>query len=113
MSNCPTIGDGGASAVDLSYDDLDTGLGATNFQDAIEKLYSKLITTALTGTVTVSAASDAVVGIGTLFTTELIVGQAIKIAGEVKTINSIGDNLNLVLSSNHTAGAAGVTAYKE
>jgi len=62
----------------------------------------------LTGTVTVTIGTAAVVSVGTLFTTELAVGESIVIGLETHTILSITDNLNLTLTANHTAGAAGV-----
>ena len=64
-------------------------------------------TSALTGTVTVTAGTAAVVGVGTLFTTELSVGDSIKIGTEVHTVSAITDDLNLTLATNHVAGAAG------
>ena len=65
--------------------------------------------TTLTGTVSVTAGMAAVVGVGTLFTTELSLLDYINIAGEFHQILSITDNLNLTLSTNHVAGAAGVS----
>ena len=63
--------------------------------------------TSLTGTVTVTAGTAAVVGVGTLFTTELGLGDKIKIGTEVHAVLAITDNLNMTLSKNHVAGAAG------
>jgi hypothetical protein len=63
--------------------------------------------TTLTGTVTVTAGTKAVVGVTTLFTTELVVGDVIKIGTEFHTVATITDALNLVLAANHVAGAAG------
>ena len=65
----------------------------------------------LTGTVTVSAGAAAVVGVNTLFLTELYVGSSIKIASEYFTVGAIADDTNLTLSANHVAGAAAVAAY--
>jgi len=70
--------------------------------------FDSAIDTTLTGTVTVTIGTAAVTGSGTAFSTELSVGDAIKIAGEIITILSIADDDNLVLSANHVAGAAGV-----
>jgi hypothetical protein len=66
-----------------------------------------------TGTVTVGTGSNAVVGSGTLFTTELNVGDAIKIANEIFTVSTISDDTNLILDSNHVAGASGVAVYTD
>lgn len=64
-----------------------------------------------TGTVTVGAGTAAVVGVGTLFTTELAEGDYISIAGETIQVLTITDDLNLTLAANHVAGAAGVAYY--
>lgn len=69
--------------------------------------------TALTGTVSVTAGQTAVTGTGTAFTTELAVGDAIKIGNEVRTVSAIGSATSLTLSAAHAAGASGVTAYKD
>ncbi len=64
----------------------------------------------LTGTVDVTAATAAVTGTGTAFTTELKVGSAIKIGSEVFTVSAITDDTTLTLDSNHVAGASGAIA---
>lgn len=69
-------------------------------------------TTALTGTVTVSAASKAVTGSGTLFTTQLNAGDFIKIGSQNVKVATITNNTTLTLEDNHTAGASGVTYTK-
>jgi len=51
----------------------------------------------LTGSID-PAASTAVVGVGTAFTTELIAGQSILVTGETRVIASITDNTNLVVT---------------
>jgi hypothetical protein len=71
------------------------------------------LSTALTGTVTVTAASAAVVGTGTAFTTALSVGDAIKVGSETFTVSAIADATHLTLDSNHTAGATAATAYAD
>lgn len=58
------------------------------------------------GTVTFTAASTAVVGVGTQFTTQLAVGDQIGRLGTFATVASITDDTNLVL----TAGWGGTTA---
>jgi len=71
------------------------------------------LTKALTGTVAVTNLSTAVVGTGTLFTTELDVGDNIKIVAEVFTVAAITDDTHLTLSSAYqgTTGS-GLTAYR-
>jgi len=71
------------------------------------------LSTDLTGTVDVTAGSNAVTGTGTSFDTELSVGDAIKIGSEIFTISSIADATNLTIDSNHVAGASGVIAQTD
>ena len=81
----------------------------TNFKKDVNAAFDSAIDTTLTGTVTVVISTDDVVGVGTAFETELVVGQSIKIAGEIHTVLTITDDENLILATNHAAGAAGVT----
>ena len=69
----------------------------------------KTVLTTLTGTVSVTSGLAAVTGVGTLFETELIVGESIIIAGETHKIAAITSPLLLTLATTHTAGAAGVS----
>ncbi len=72
------------------------------------------LNTALTGTVAVTSLSTAVVGTGTAFTTELIVGDAIKIKSEIFTVSEITGNLNLTLDSAYQGDTeSGLVAYKD
>ena len=71
------------------------------------------LSAALAGTVSVTINTAAVTGVGTVFDTELAVGDAIKIGNEIFTVSAIGSATSLTLDSNHTAGASGVTAYKD
>jgi len=66
----------------------------------------------LSGTVTVSAGTAAVTGVTTAFTTELNVGDYIKIGSEEIEISAIADDTNLTLATNHIAGASGLTYTK-
>ena len=61
---------------------------------------------------TVSAASKAVTGSGTLFTTQLNAGDFIKIGSQNVKVATITNNTTLTLEDNHTAGASGVTYTK-
>lgn len=79
---------------------------------ALTELF-KLELRAITGTVSVTAAAAAVVGVGTAFLTELAVGETLTIAGEDIAILSIADDENLVLAANHAGGAAGAPASGE
>lgn len=66
----------------------------------------------LTGTVSKTAASAAVVGVGTKFLTEVQVGDRISIPGvaeELKEVTNVADDLNITVASNFTnSGAAQV-----
>ena len=67
--------------------------------DSVGTLRSTAVATSvLTGTID-PAASTAVVGVGTLFTTELVVGDRITVTGETRTVTAITDNLNLTVDA--------------
>ena len=68
------------------------------------------LTENLTGTVSITLGTAAVVGIGTLFTSQLKVGNEITISGESFFVLTIADDLNLTIAANHVAGASTVTA---
>lgn len=68
---------------------------------------------ALTGTAAITAGTNTVTGVGTLFTTELSTGDYINIAGEVLKVVVITDNLNISLATNHVAGSAAIAATRE
>src|SRR3990167_8275572 len=71
------------------------------------------LSSALTGTVSVTINTATVTGVGTAFTTELAVGDSIKIGSEVFTVSAIASATSLTLNSNHLAGASGATAYRD
>ena len=63
---------------------------------------------ARTGTVVIVAASAALVGTGTLFTTELIIGSVIRVAGNEYTVLSITNDTAAVLAAPAALPASGV-----
>ncbi|MCM2351136.1 MAG: LamG domain-containing protein [Bacteriovoracaceae bacterium] len=67
---------------------------------------------ALTGTVSVAASGSIVTGSGTLFNTELVAGDFIKIAGQSLKIKSVESDTSLTLVLMHAAGASGVAAAR-
>jgi hypothetical protein len=67
---------------------------------------------ARTGTVSTTIFNPFVVGVGTLFTTELAVNDYINIAGDVYKVSVITDNLNLTLTVIPTSAASGVPYRK-
>ena len=69
-------------------------------------------TTSLTGTVTVSSSSGVVVGSTTTFTTQVNVGDVIRIGSEDLQVASISNNTYLTLTETHTAGASGAAYSK-
>jgi hypothetical protein len=67
---------------------------------------------ALTGTVTVGAGLDVMVGVGTEFLTEVIpLVTWLHIGTEYILAASVADDENLVLNAPHTAGVSGATIY--
>lgn len=69
------------------------------------------IATALTGTVALTKDSAAVTGTLTTFTTELLVGDAIRVGVQVFTVATIVSDTSLTLSVESTLAVAGATAY--
>lgn len=68
-------------------------------------------TSVLTGTINPTA-STAVVGVGTLFTTQLVVGDRITVSGETRTVTAITDALNLTVDTAFTDTANDTTPDK-
>lgn len=60
-----------------------------------------------TGTGTVSTTAAAVVGVSTLFTTQLAVGQVIIISSQSRVISAIADNTHLTLDRGLTSNVSG------
>lgn len=87
--------------------DVGVGTGGPNAALDVKGSIGK----ALTGLVTVSNGGTTVIGIGTLFTQELNVGDAIKIENESFTVSAITDDTTLEIDSPHSAGALDVTAF--
>ena len=76
-----------------------------NYMVVVNNAGANVETSALTGTITVAAASSIVTGSGTAFTTQLNVGDLIKANSLTRQIASIANNTSLTLSSTHTTGA--------
>ena len=64
---------------------------------AIKRVKLDLATSALTGSIDPTA-STAVVGVGTLFTTELVTTNMIKVNSAVRTVDTITDNTHLTVT---------------
>ena len=69
-------------------------------------------TSALTGTLTIGAASSTVTGSSTLFTTQLSPGDYIKVNGLIKQVSSIASATSLTLTSAHATGSTANTYTK-
>ncbi len=78
----------------------ETSLGISgHFHSAFsDETVTNLSRKVLTGSIDPTA-STAVVGVGTLFTTEVAVGDSIVVSGETRLVVSITDNLNLTVNS--------------
>lgn len=66
----------------------------------------------LTGTVSITSGSATVTGSSTLFTTELKVGDSIRIGSVSRRISAISSNTSLTTSANWTATSSGQTVKK-
>jgi hypothetical protein len=84
------------------------GIGTTNPGGKLHANYWSQVT----GTVTVSAGSDAVTGTDTLFASEFAQYDTIKINGETFYVSTINSDTSLTLSANHEEGATDSDAYK-
>lgn len=69
-------------------------------------------TSSLSGTVTVGAGSNTVTGSSTFFTTQLNVGDIIRVNSLERKISAIANNTSLTLDSVHTTGASANTYTK-
>lgn len=67
----------------------------------------------LTGTMTVTANTTTVTGVGTKFATQVAAGDYLVLNSEIRQVSSVTNATSLVLSTKHVAGAAGAnTAVK-
>lgn len=63
----------------------------------------------LTGTIQIFSGFDDIFGTGTSFTTEVQVGQQIRIGNFVKVVTSVANNVVLFVNSNYDTDASGLT----
>lgn len=66
----------------------------------------------MTGTVSITAATAVLTGVGTKFNTEATVGDTLTVAAEPLVVLTVDSDTQITFSANHTAGAAGATATK-
>lgn len=100
----------GTPGSDISYDSGNVGVGTASPGAAalsVQGYFSRK----LTGTVTVGPSSSTVIGVGTLFTTELAVGDSVLIKGEVFDVANIASDTDLTLDDDHMMGALGVMIF--
>jgi hypothetical protein len=104
-----------------SFDTSETFVGTGLLSDSVKnENYTVVVTnnganaigSNLTGTVTVSAASNSVSGVSTDFTGELQVGDYLQIGSEVHRVASITGQTSLTLDENHATGASGQNFQK-
>jgi hypothetical protein len=96
--------------IDAITSDLALTITVVHAAGAAAADYYKVTNTPLTGSMTVTAGTDAVLGVDTLFTTELVAGTSVLLLeGEYIGVTTVTDALNIVLAANHVGGAA-VTA---
>ena len=67
--------------------------------------------TLLTGTISVSSGATAVTGVGTRFTSQLRVGDYISFGAQIGRVNSITNDLALVLGANASAAVSGANFF--
>jgi hypothetical protein len=70
-------------------------------------------TYAITGKVTVAAASTRIVGVGTAFTDDLQVGRQVEVNGERRVVKAVADDTLVEVDAPFTAAAAGATALAD
>ncbi len=96
---------------DIYYNTGNIGLGVSSPNSVID--IQGQLNSALSGTVSVTAGTNTLVGTGTSFDTELKYGDRIIIDGESNAVIGVTDATTATLQLNHVAGASGVTAYKD
>ena len=93
----------GTSAYDEANNRLGIGTTAPILKLSVNGAgsFTGATTSVLTGSIDATA-STAVVGVGTLFTTELVVGDRITVTGETRTVILITDDTNLTVDTAFT-----------
>lgn len=91
--------------------DGDIGMG-TNAPSSFVEVKGNL-SSAIAGTVSVNSGTPTVVGTGTSFTTDLVVGQKIKIDGNVYEIQTIFNNSQLQITTNSFTTNGSATVFEE
>lgn len=117
-----TVGGAGAAVVltDTQYraNDASLAVNVTNAGGTGVALDNSANTTAgvagfqLTGTVTLVASNPAVVGVGTLFLSQLHIGQLLLVDTEILAVKSITSDLSFTSFRAPTTNAGGKTAYR-
>ncbi len=93
--------------IDAIASDLALTIIANHAAGAAAADYYSVALTALSGTMSVTAGTDDVVGVGTDFVTELVAGTSVLLLeGEYIVVTTITDLENIILAANHVGGAA-------
>ena len=80
------------------------------FVDSTANVVPTLVT--ITGTVTTTNASNAIIGVGTKFNTELRSGDFITINGNISAISSVVSDISVIASANLIGNISGISASK-
>ena len=100
-----------ASGHDIYYAPGNVGIGDTQPEADLSILGN--LSKPLTGYMGITKGSTKVVGVGTQFTRELVVGDSLRIGDEVFIITTILGDTELTIDAPHTAGAPASTAYTD
>ena len=111
-SGIATISTTDSSETFVGQDTLSNAQKNEFYQVIINNAGANVETAALSGTVTVSAASVDVVGTSTSFTSEVNIGDILKINGEQVKVASVANNSALTLTGYHSLGATANTYTK-
>jgi len=109
-----SVGKGGydpvAPATVIAVNPVDIVLSQEVFRDKLSD--ARFDAKILTGSVSVAAGGIAVSGVGTLFTSELALGDFISVAGEIVQVVATPSDTSMTINPAHTAGAVNV-AYRK
>nr|VFK11846.1 MAG: MAM domain-containing protein, meprin/A5/mu [Candidatus Kentron sp. LPFa] len=99
------------SGAGIYYGPGNVGIGDTQPEADLSILGN--LSKPLTGYMGITKGSTKVVGVGTQFTRELVVGDSLRIGDEVFIITTILGDTELTIDAPHTAGAPASTAYTD
>lgn len=83
-----------------------------NLAERINANLDRIYYTLLSGTISTTESSTTVTGVGTLFTTEIAVGDRVLFGGQIRVVSAIASNTSLTVSSMFTLSQSGVSAKR-